>query len=264
MRNWVSGFLICFGAATLAAKSYPVDGIVVAVDPATRSMLVSHRPIPDFMDAMMMPFRVDDARELEGLRPGSRVRFELVVSKDGSRARRVERVPGEDVQIPAPKERLAIGDRVPDFALVDQNGRTVRLSDFQSKVVAVNFIYTRCPLPDVCPRLAANFASLARRFGERADLVLLSITVDPDYDTPAVLAEYASRWKNPWLFLTGDVAKVAPMFGQVYWADEGTIGHNSTSTIIGKNGRIVSVLEGSSFRVEQIEHLVKRALEEAQ
>ena len=69
----------------------------------------------------------------------------------------------------------------------------MRLADFRGKVVAVDFIYTRCPLPDVCPRLAANFAALQRRFRDRlgSELMLLSVTVDPEYDTPAVLADYA-------------------------------------------------------------------------
>ena len=76
--------------------------------------------------------------------------------------------------------------------------------------MAINFIYTRCPLPDVCPRLSANFATLQRRFRDplNRDLVLLSVTVDPDYDTPPVLADYARRWAadlSVWRFLTGDI-----------------------------------------------------------
>ena len=74
-----------------AAKSYPVDGIVVALDPAARTMLVSHRPIPHYMDAMMMPFRVDSAGELDGLHPGSRVQFDLIVDKDRSLARNIRK-----------------------------------------------------------------------------------------------------------------------------------------------------------------------------
>ena len=98
-------------------------------------------------------------------------------------ARRV--VKTGDGEIAAPKEKLRPGDAVADFELRDQHGQTVRLSDFRGKVVAIDFIYTRCPLPDVCPRLSASFATLQRRFHDRlGDLVLLSITVDPEYDTP--------------------------------------------------------------------------------
>ena len=128
----------------------------------------------------------------------------------------------------------------------------------------MNFIYTRCPLPDICPRLSANFAALQRRFGDR--VLLLSVTVDPDYDTPAVLAEYARRWTadpRGWRFLTGDVAGLAAALGEVYWTDEGSIGHNSMTTVIGRDGRIAAMVEGAGYRVDQLANLVAHELEEA-
>jgi protein SCO1 len=249
-------------AGAIQAKSYPVDGIVVALDPAARTILVSHRPIPKYMDAMTMPFRVENAIELQELHPGVRIEFELVVSRSSSVARNIRKMAVAEVEIPAPKEKLGIGDMVPDFQLIDQQGHPVRFSEFRGRVVAINFIYTRCPLPDVCPRLAANFALLQRRFTGR-DLVLLSITVDPDYDTPAVLAEYAKRWAanySVWRFLAGDVAKVAAEFGEVYWSDEGSIGHNSTTSIVGRDGRLAAIVEGSSYRVDQLRDLIASQL----
>ncbi|HKE23241.1 MAG TPA: SCO family protein [Bryobacteraceae bacterium] len=248
----------------LAAHTYPVDGIVVAVDRDARTMLVSHRPIGRYMPAMMMPFRVEQAGELEGLYAGARVHFELVVHRASSVARHL--VKTADGEIAPPKERLRPGEAVADFSLRDQNGRAARLSDLRGKVVAVDFIYTRCPLPDVCPRLSANFATLQRRFHERlgTDLMLITITVDPQYDTPAVLAGYARRWgadDRGWLFLTGDVAEVAAQLGEVYWTDEGAIGHNSRTTIIGRDGRVAAMVDGSSWRAGQLADLVSHELE---
>jgi protein SCO1/2 len=217
----------------LAAKTFSVDGIVVAVDSAARTMLVSHRPIPKYMPAMTMPFRVERAADLDGLYPGARVRFDLVVGKDRSVARRV--VKTADGEIPPPKEKLRVGDPVADFALTDQSGATVRLSDFRGKTVAIDFIYTRCPLPDVCPRLSASFAAIQRRFSERLgrDLVLLSVTVDPEYDTPAVLAGYAKRWG----------------------ADP------SVTSIVGRDGRLAAAVDGSNWRVDQLASLIAHELE---
>lgn len=253
--------------AALAAKSYTVDGIVVAVDPTARTMLVSHRPIGKYMGAMMMPFRVQDAAELIGLYPGVRIRFELVVGKDRSLARAVRRTGEADAEIAPPKEKLKIGDAVSDFRLTDQEGHEVRLDQFRGQVVAVNFLYTRCPLPDMCPRLAANFAVLQRRFvaAMGKELMLLSVTVDPDYDTPAVLADYARRWgadSRGWRFLTGDVGHLAAQLGEVYWTDEGSIGHNSMTSVIGRDGRLLAIVEGAGYRVDQLEHLIARSLEE--
>jgi protein SCO1/2 len=253
-------------AAALAAKSYPVDGIVVALDPASRTMLVSHRPIAKYMAAMMMSFRVGDARQIAGLYPGARIQFDLVVDKDRSIARNVRKLVGGDVEIPPPAEKLSIGEALPEFRLTDQEGRESGTAELRGKVVAIDFIYTRCPLPDVCPRLAANFAALQRRFPQAMgrDLMLLSVTVDPEFDTPAVLADYARRWaadSRGWRFLTGDVAKLAAQLGEVYWSDEGSIGHNSTTSIIGRDGRLAAVVEGSNWRIDQLEHLIAHELE---
>src|SRR5438094_812938 len=107
----------------LLAKSYAVDGIVVAVDPTARTMLVSHRAIAHYMPAMMMPFRVAQSEELSSLHPGARVEFELVVERDHSLARNV-RITGE-TDIPAAKEHIPIGASMPEFRLMDQAGRTV-------------------------------------------------------------------------------------------------------------------------------------------
>jgi protein SCO1/2 len=256
----------------LTAKVFSVDGIVISLDHAEKTMVVSHRPISKLMPAMVMPFRVENPAELNGLHPGSRVQFDLVINEDRSLARRI-RVTGEkDLDIPIPKDRKQVGDLIPDFTLTDQQGRPVHFSELRGKTVVVNFIYTRCPLPDVCPRLSANFAVMQRRFRARLgkDLVLLSVTIDPQNDTPEVLNEYAARWgadSSGWKFLTGDpaaIANVAGNFGLVYWPDEGSLGHNATTTIIHRDGRVAAIVEGSSFRVDQLGDLIARQLEASQ
>ena len=258
-------------AAAAFAKTYPVDGIVLALDPAAHTMLVSHRPIARYMPAMVMPFRVSQPADLAALYPGARVRFDLVIKNRRSLARNLRKAEepdaaGPDAAIAPPKEQLHVGDALPDFRLIDQLGRTIEPADLRGKVAAIDFIYTRCPLPDVCPRLSANFATLQRRFRGR-DVVLLSVTVDPDYDTPAVLADYGKRWAadpSAWRFLTGDAGPLAAALGEVYWTDEGSIGHNSTTTIVDRHGRIAAMVEGTNYRIDQLEHLIARELEKPQ
>ncbi len=263
MRSLV--ILVVILAVPLSAKTYLVDGIVVAVDAGSRTMLVSHRAIAHYMPAMLMPFRAERAEDLAALHPGARIVFELAVAKDRSVARNIRPAGAPDAELPPPPEKIAIGSALPEFQLIDQEGRTLRTRDLRGKVVAIDFIYTRCPLPDVCPRLSANFAMLQRHFRDRAgeSLVLLSVTVDPEFDTPAVLAEYARRWAagSGWRFLTGDVAPLAASLGELYWADEGAIGHNSTTSIIGRDGRLAAQVEGSNYRPDQLVHLVARQLE---
>jgi protein SCO1/2 len=246
--------------------------MVLAVDPAARIFTVSHRPVPGLMPAMVMPFQASRGEDLEGLHAGSRVTFELRLSRAGSRAFRIRvaetNVIDGDLRLEAPPEKLSVGAPVPEFTLTDHLGRTTRLSDFAGRVVALNFIYTRCPLPEVCPRLSAAFAALQRRFRERipAGLVLLSVTLDPLYDSPEVLARYAASAGargEGWRFLTGEkpqVDAVARRFGLVHWPEEGLIVHTSVTALIGADGRLKALVTGSAFRLEQLADLVAHQL----
>lgn len=261
-------------ALTACVRRYRVEGLVVQVEPARGTMLVSHRAVRGYMPAMVMPFRVETASELSDLSPGDRIAFELRVRKDGAVARDISKSSGgldgvaDDLAIPDPPDKVSPGAIVPDFSLTDQTGRQVRLSDFRGRVVVVNFIYTRCPLPEVCPRLAASFARLQKRFAEEMgrDLVLFSITLDPQYDTPAVLAEYARKWRaDPagWKLLSGsavEIEAVARRLGVVYWPEEGLITHTSSTALVGRDGQLIALVEGSSFEPEQLGDLVAEYL----
>lgn len=256
-----------FVLLSACARHYRAQGIVLAVDPANRTVTISHRAIPGYMEAMAMPFHVEASQNLDQLRPGSRIDFQLRVSRESTIARkiRLQQIAAADFQMPKPEGQVAIGEPMPDFTLLDQDGRTVRLSQLRGQLVAVDFIYTRCPLPDVCPRLSANFARLQKRFGGK--MTLLSITLDPEYDTPSVLTGYAQRWRadpHTWLFLTGpadDVRQVAGHFGVVYWPEEGTLTHTSSTAIIDRSGRLAALVEGSSFTSQQLIDLVQTELE---
>ena len=166
---------------------------------------------------------------------------------------------------------LSIGQTVSDFSLVDQTNRSVTLSEFRGKVVAITFIYTRCPLPDYCMRLSNNFAQLQKRFNTRMgrDLVLLSITFDPDHDSPDVLAKYAETWKanvDGWRFLTGtlsNVKQVCGMFGMNFWPDEGLLTHSLHTAIVDREGKLVANIEGNQFTAVQLGDLVEVTLTHA-
>jgi protein SCO1/2 len=247
----------------LFAHRYPVEGIVVETKPETRQMVVAHKPIDNYMPAMTMAFRVGRGVELEKLTPGMRVRFELKVGKNSSIAENV-RVQQSLNELKLPRtapSKLLIGDKIPDFSLLDQSEKTVSLSDFHGKVVVVDFIYTRCPLPDVCPRLSANFASVSKKLRGR-DVEFLSITVDPQFDTPAVLSEYARRWQagEAWKFLTGSsekIQEVAALFGLVYWPEEGSITHTVATAVIGRDGTLAAKIDGAGYRPDQLLALIE-------
>lgn len=258
---------LCGGAGR---EVLDLEGLVLEVRRARQTIVVSHKEVPGRMPAMVMPVRVADARQMEGLRPGDFVEFQLVIEPGGSKARRlrVRRAvneiveEGQRVRLEAPAEQVAIGGAVPEFTLRDQRGRERRLSGLRGDWVVVQFLYTRCPMPEVCPRLAAGFARLQKRFADGGGVTLVSVTLDPVHDTPEVLSRYAAIWRagERWLFLTGresEIRRVAGLFGMVYWPEEGVITHTSTIGIIGPDGRLRARVDGLGFTARQLGDLVE-------
>lgn len=236
-----------------------MDGVVVASDPHSHTLTVAHRPIPNVMPAMTMEFRTKE--KIGDIQPGMRVRFRF----DGRMAKDIRRVSPDEDGMPAAERVLRVGELAPDFELTDQNGDSLRLSSLRHSPVLLSFLYTRCPVPEVCPRLAAAFSFVHRRYGEKVQLV--SITVDPVWDSSPVLAAYAKLWRakaSSWHFLTGqpdEIARVGRNYGLVYWPDEGVVAHTARTYVIGRDGLIAAVLEGTSWRPEQLSSLVERQLE---
>lgn len=269
-----------------SAQQYSVSGLLISVDPAQKTMAVSCNAIPGFMDAMVMPFEVQDRRALDGLQPGMAIEFRLVVGKDSSYAENIlvrkfesaEQDPFTAHQLKnlqalvAPKSAtaagLAVGQSVPDFTLVDQNRQAVSLRQFAGKVVAINFIYTRCALPQFCYRQSNNFALLQKRFSDRTghDLVLLTLSFDPVHDQPEVLAAAAKNWKadaHTWHFLTGtasEVKQVCNRFGVEAWTDEGLMIHSLHTVVVDRQGNLAANLEGNQFTAQQLGDLVETVM----
>jgi protein SCO1 len=233
----------------------------------------------------VMPIPVREQKALEGLKPSMFADFTLVVEDDHSWAenvrvhtyenlaqepllvRRLQLLASLDKKNP-PAPSIAIGQPVPDFTLTDQTGQPVSLSHFAGKVVGVTFIYTSCPLPDYCFRLSNNFGRLQKRFADRMgrDLILLSISFDPEHDRPEVLARYGSIWKadpNSWHLLTGtssEVKAVCRRFGLNFWPDEGTLTHSLHTVVIDRRGKLAANFEGNEFTAEQLGDFVETTL----
>lgn len=284
MRALATALMLLAIQSSLVAREYPVTGMVLGVDRSRNTFTASIQSIPGFMPAMAMPFEVRRKNDLAGLAPGAVVEFVLVVNDRSSHAERIRVVRYQSAeQDPLAASRLKlltdvagagrrtvlkIGETVPDFTLTDQQQQPVALSDLRGKVVAINFIYTSCPLPNFCLRIANNFGVLQQRFKAQLgrDLVLLTVTFDPVHDTPEVLAQYASRWSadpTAWHFLTGpiaDVQRVCHLFGVNFFPDEGLMNHSLHTAIIDRQGKMVANIEGNQFTVDQLSDLTKAVL----
>lgn len=280
--------LLCQGSR-LAAEEYAVTGMIVSVSPAARTFTASIQAIPNYMAAMTMPFEVRDRAALGGLAPGIVVTFTLKVERDAAYAEGIRIVHYQNTEqdpfsasrlkllgelaarsgsVPDRGSEVAIGAQVPNFTLMDQRRRPVSLAQFRGRIVVANFIYTTCALPNFCLRLANNFGVLQKRFARELgrDLVLLTITFDPQHDTPEVMAQYASQWTaNPetWRFLTGapvDVERACRLFGVHAFFNEGLLDHSLHTVIIDRTGRLMANIEGNQFTATQLGDVVAGAL----
>lgn len=256
----VSGVLACS-----RGRAYELRGQVIAVDLARQELTVKHDDIRGFMPGMTMPFKVRDRALLTERTSGELIRATLVVGTNDAHLEDIQRTgfaPLADGP-PAHTARFDIlepGELVPDEPLVDQTGAPVRLSQWRKKVTVVTFVYTRCPLPDFCPLMDRHFAAVQKlaaqdpRLKDRVQL--LSVSFDPDFDTPAVLAAHAERVgadTRSWSFVTGERAaleRFSSRFGVSVIRDEKTpqdIVHNLRTAIVDGEGKLVQVFNGKDW-----------------
>jgi len=255
-------------------QRYELTGKVVAVDPQRRSVTIAHEKIEGYMDAMTMPFSLKDEWAYKVLADGDRVGAVLVVEGDRSWLEELSITKDSNVA-----DTAKLGDQreappttfepfpASDFTLTDQDGQSFTLSSLQGKVVLIDFIFTSCPGP--CPLLSLKLSQLQQRLGDRLgkDVMLLSVTIDPKRDTPAVLKDYAQRYQanlQGWKFLTGstrDIIMIAAAFGANYEAnEEGIVDHRLVTGIIDRTGMVVQEFTGTNYTVEDLMSAVERTL----
>jgi protein SCO1/2 len=259
----------CTGAAQPAAARYPLAGRLIAVQLDTGQVLVVHQAIPGYMDAMTMPFRVADRTTILDRRPGDLITATLVVGSEASHLEDLVMTGRAALGDAAPARPvaqglhiLAPGDVAPDTPLTTHRGATVALPEWRGSAVAVTFVYTRCPLPDFCPLLDRRFAAIqdaaAVDPGLRGRVRLLSVSFDPDADTPAVLAAHATRVgaRADWHFATAArdaVDRLAARFGvNVIREADRTITHNLRTAVIAPDGRVTTLRSGNDWSADEV------------
>ena len=207
----------CRARRSANEKRYPLKGKVVAVDPNDRTATIAHEDIVGYMPSMTMPFKIKNDADLQMLKPGDDITGTLVVDDLSSWVEINSIVEGaqpvsQTVDVPGePKP----GTEVPDFGLVNQDGRRIHLAQYRGKALVLTFVYTRCPQPDQCTLMSNNFAAIDQVLQKQPELYqkthLLTISFDPDYDTPKVLRSYGAshtgRYSDEtfqhWEFATG-------------------------------------------------------------
>ncbi len=267
-------------AASSNYKTYKLRGKVISANTATSEVTVAHGAIPGFMDAMTMPYKVKDPNILSELHPGDTITADLLVSQRDDADILLDHIvvvaqakpdyhPTSVYHVPEP------GDQVPDFRLVNQDGRAIHLGQFRGRRLLLTFIYTRCPQPNFCPLITRNFANLNRRIAAdpalSAKTHLLSVTFDPENDTPARLRAFGAQYIGSdakdafthWDFAAPDkdtLGKMALFFdlGITPEADQ-TITHTLSTALIGSDGKVLHYYPGNDWTVDQVFTDLKRS-----
>ncbi len=260
-------------AANQNFKIYKLRGKVVSIDPAKGEVTLNHEAIPGFMDAMTMPYKLKDVNILSELHPGDVITADVLVSQDPDADVLLEHIvvvaqakpdykPAVFYHVPAP------GDAVPDFKLRNQDGRTIHLAQFKGKSLLLTFIYTRCPLPDFCPRVTRNFAAIDRQIAANQQLRgktrLVCVSFDPEHDTTERLRAYGATYIGSdakdaftdWDFAVPDkpvLLEMAKFFDiGITSAADGSITHTLSTTLIGPDGKVVRFYPGNEWTVEDV------------
>jgi len=273
--------LICAGAFGIACrprrsaneKRYDLKGKVIAVNKSDRTATIAHEDIKGYMPAMTMPFKIKSDADLEMLKPGDQVTGTLVVDDLSSWVEISAIVEGpadvsQTVDVPGePKP----GTDVPDFGLVNQDGKRIHLGQYRGQALALTFIYTRCPMPDQCTMMSNNFAAIDKELQQEPDVYgkthLLTISFDPDYDSPKVMRSYGAshtgRYSDEtfqhWEFATGsadEVKGIAQFFGLRYFHDtesaQDQVIHSLRTVVIGPDGKLFKLYRGNEWKPAEI------------
>jgi protein SCO1/2 len=243
------------------------------VDKTDRTVTIAHEDISGYMPAMTMPFKIKNDADLEMVKPGDQLAGTLVVDDLSSWVEVSAILEGgppvsQNVDVPGePKP----GTEVPDFGLVNQDGKRIHLSQYRGKALLLTFVYTRCPQPDQCTLMSNNFAAIDQALQKESETYdkthLLTISFDPDYDTPKVLRSYGAshtgRYSDEtfqhWEFASGtkdEVKGVAQFFGLRYYHDtesnDEQVIHSLRTAIVGPDGKVFKLYRGNEWKPDEV------------
>jgi protein SCO1/2 len=267
---------------TTNVQRYEVKGVVREVFAERKTVKIDHEKIANYMDAMTMDFEVKNTNELQGLQAGDQVTFRMVVTADDGW---IENIKKTGVQQPvvgnAPfafrrvreVEPLKAGDVMPNYKFTNELGKAVSLDDFRGKAVALTFLFTRCPYPTFCPRMAGNLKEAAKLLKADSSAPtnwhLLAVTIDPEFDTPKVLHDYAKAYgydPERWSFLTGeliDITAIAEQFGLMFWRPNPeqptNLSHNLRTVVIDSEGRVQKIIPENKWEPPELADEIKKA-----
>jgi protein SCO1/2 len=263
-------------------QTFEVRGVVRKISEKENKIHIEHEEIPNYMGAMTMPFSVRDKNEFELIREGDEIKFELNVTDKKSWIEKIDvvlRPKREQLSIKnkptnsltlEENEPLRVGDELPNYSLINQENKKIQLTSFRGRILVFTFMYTRCPIPDFCPRMSQHFREVYETLKDvniNKDWHLLSISFDPDFDTPEILKNYSKAFSpdlKKWSFVTGNtpvIDEIISRFGIIVRRPKASItdwDHNLRTVIVDPNGVIQTIYIGNLWTPETLVHDLKR------
>jgi protein SCO1 len=251
---------------------FQAKGVIVSVKPGEKEIVIKHEEVPGYMPAMTMPFDVKDPKELVGLTNGETVSFRMIVTDTEGWIDQVRKIGPPATNSPPTTghfrlvkdvEPLQVGDALPDYRFTNQLGEVIHTGQFKGQALAITFLFTRCPFPNFCPRMANNFAEAQTKLllspNSPTNWHLLTLSFDPAFDRPAVLKAYAQGYRydpQHWDFATGDlvdITAITEQFGLQFWNDEsGSISHNLRAVVIDASGHVEKIFTGNQWTSDEL------------
>lgn len=283
-------YLLGLGLALLAAialwmlqpkeaegVAYPVQGKITGFGDQG-VVFIHHETIPNFMESMTMPFTVKDPAILQGFQTNDAISFQYHVTDLDSWIEDLKKIAPDKLKLPADTATpapvnngtayLQAGDPLPSIQLQNQDGKPFDVAVMQGKTRVFTFIYTACPDPTLCPRMSSNFQLLQRRLKVEAktDVELVSITFDPQRDTPQVMKSYGSRYTSDfsnWTFATGTLEQVDDLSSRLGVVKRdvggGILEHTLATIVVAPSGKVLKIFRGNEWKVEDIWEAIKLA-----
>ena len=258
----------CNSKPKVEPRRYDLDGRIVAVNSGAKTLTIDHKAIPGFMEAMTMDYKVKDAGMLSHAKPGDHIAAEIVMDPDGEYLDNIVLTETSASGSSTSSVHLPqAGDQVPDFSFTNQSGKREKLSALRGRPVLLTFIYTRCPLPDYCIRMSSNFGEIEKQLKQSDPklydrLQVLSVSIDPEFDTPKVLRDYGHNYAaqvdpnfQHWWFVSStpeETRKFADFFGLSYMKDKDQIVHSLRTALIGADGKIAAVYNGNDWKAGDV------------
>ena len=255
-------------------KSYPVRGTILEVRKDSIEFLIHHDEIPGFMMAMTMPFKLADSLDINRFGVGDSLKFRLEMEENKAYAANFQllgkgTLTETDDMWDDEYPPLEIGQIFSNVTFLDLDSNDVSLSDSDGKFRLISYIFTRCPMPNMCPAVVIKNQYLAQVFKADPKMEFVLVSFDYTFDTPAVLKNYYGGIleSNPNLIVlssTGHLNDIFSLAGQSYvsfWGvDENDIGHTLRSVLIDPERRLMKVFEGTDWRPEAAERDIRNIL----